>query len=259
MTPLKLHGATRAFAAAGLAALLLASAGGPAPAAGMEDLSEEEKAAFEEMIRDYILENPEIVEEALRKLQQREQAREAERQQQAITQNLEALRNDPNSPVIGNPDGDVTIVEFFDYRCPYCKQVADDLRNVVEEDGDIRLVMKELPILSKESETAAKAALAAQKQGRYEDFHFTLMTDPGSLSETSIFAVAEDLGLDLEQLRADMDSPEITRQLDEVYALAQQIGVRGTPAFVIGEELIPGAISIEIMREKVAAIRDGAS
>ena len=241
------------------AALLLAAAALPAPAAAAEELSAEERAAFEQVIRDYLLENPEIIGEAIQRLQQREQARQAERQQQSVAQNLEKLQYDPASPVIGNPDGDVVIVEFFDYRCPYCKQVADDLRRVVEEDGNIRLVMKEFPILSKESELAAMAALAAHKQGRYEEFHFELMTDPGCLSEQSIFAVAEDVGLDLEQTRADMESPEITRTLDEIYALAQQIGVRGTPAFVIGEELVPGAISIDIMREKVAAARDQAS
>ena len=258
MSPSNIGRAARALAAASLAVLLLATAGSQAIAAD-EALSEEERAAFEQVIRDYLLENPEIIGEAIQRLQLREQAREVERQQQAVARNGEALRYDPQSPVIGNPDGDVVIVEFFDYRCPYCKQVADDLRRVVEEDGNIRLVMKEFPILSEESEMAAKAALAAHKQGRYEDFHFTLMTDPGGLSEASVFAIAEDLDLDLDQLRADMESPEINRQLDQIYALAQQIGVRGTPAFVIGDELIPGAISIEAMRAKVAEARDGAS
>lgn len=259
MTTASLRTAVLALAAFGLAPVLLFATPASLRAEEPVAIAPENKAAIEEIIRNYILEHPEVVDEALQKLEQREQAQAAAQQKQAIRQAGEALRHDPDSPVIGNPEGDVVIVEFFDYRCPYCKQVAESLRKVVKEDGKIRLVMKELPILSQESYLAATAALAAHAQGRYEDFHFALMTEPGTLSEETVFAVAEDLGLDLDRLRADMGSPKIARALEEVYALAQKIGVRGTPAFVIGEEFIPGAISIEAMKEKVAAARDDAS
>lgn len=242
-----------------LAAALLLSAPQSAGAQESVPFPPQDKAAFDAMIRAYLLEHPEVVVEALESFQRREQARAAERQTQALRGADEDLRYDPDSPVIGNPEGDVVIVEFFDYRCPYCKQVAAALREVVQQDGNIRLVMKELPILSEESHMAARAALAAEKQGRYEDFHFALMTGPGTLSQDQVFAVAEDLDMDLERLRSDMESPEIAAILDEVYALAQTLGIRGTPAFVIGDEIIPGAIPIETMRQKVADARAGAS
>lgn len=226
-----------------------------APAQAQSSLSDADKAALEETIRNYILEHPEIIVEAIEKLRQQEQARAAQRQQQSLQSRGEALRYDPGTPVVGNPDGDVVIVEFFDYRCPYCKKVAEPLREVVKEDGNIRLVMKEYPILSAESELAAKAALAAHEQGRYEDFHFTLMTEPGALNRDKIFGIAESLGLDLEKLRADMESPEIAAKLAEVAELGEALNVRGTPAFVIGDELVPGAISIEEMRQRVRQVR----
>ncbi|MEX2409456.1 MAG: DsbA family protein, partial [Rhodovibrionaceae bacterium] len=250
-----LRGAAIGAMAAALTAALLLSMPQGAGAQDSAPFPPQDKAAFDAMIRDYLLEHPEVVVEALESFQRREQARATERQ----TQTLQSadLRYDPESPVIGNPDGDVVIVEFFDYRCPYCKQVTEPLLEVVKEDGNIRLVMKELPILSAESYLAARAALAAEKQGRYEDFHFALMTEPGTLSEASIFAVAKDLDLDLERLRRDMDSPEVAAALDDVSELADRLGIRGTPAFVIGDEIIPGALSIDAMRQRVAEARAG--
>jgi protein-disulfide isomerase len=229
---------------------------GPAPAQAQDSLSEADKEVLEETIRNYILEHPEIIVEAIEKLRQQEQARAAQRQTDVLQSRSEELRYDPGTPVIGNPDGDVVIVEFFDYRCPYCKRVAEPLRQVVKEDGNIRLVMQEYPILSEESVMAAKAALAAFEQGRYEDFHFNLMTGPGELNEDKVFGVAEELGLDLEKLRADMESPEIAAKLERANALGQALNVRGTPAFVIGDEIVPGAISIEDMRGKVREARE---
>lgn len=242
------------FLTVALAAAAIAF-GVAAPAQAQSSLSEADKAELEQTIRNYILEHPEIIVEAIEKLRQREQAQATQRQTETLESRGEELRYDPGSPVIGNPEGDVVIVEFFDYRCPYCKRVAEPLRKVVKEDGNIRLVMKEYPILSEESVTAAKAALAAHAQGRYEDFHFTLMTDPGALNADKIFGVAESLGLDMEKLRADMDSPEVAAQLTKVDDLGEALNVRGTPAFVIGDELVPGAISIEEMRQRVRQAR----
>lgn len=259
LTILRRRGMALRRALLALALPLALAAPGAAQAADQDGFSAKDKTAIEAIVRGYLLEHPEVIVEALEELQRREQARSSELQTQTLRTAGKELRFNPDSPVIGNPDGDVVIVEFFDYRCPYCKQVAQALREVVEEDGNIRLVMKELPILSEESHMAARAALAADLQGRYEDFHFALMSEPGSLNEDTVFAIAEDLGLDSDRLRADMESREIVLALEEVYTLAQSLGIRGTPAFVIGDELVPGAITQEIMRRKVAEARAGAS
>lgn len=224
-----------------------------------ESLSAAEKAAFEQRVRDYLLENPEVIVEALQGYELRQQELEAERQREALVAEAESLNHDPASPVLGNPEGDITVVEFFDYRCPYCRRVADALQALVAEDPNIRLVMKEYPILSQESIEAARAALAADRQGQYERFHFALMERGGSMTEAEVMGVAQSVGLDVDQLRQDMQSAEIEEALRRNYALAETIGVGGTPAMVIGTTLIPGAVGLERLRSLVAEARAQAS
>ena len=218
-----------------------------------------ETAAFEERVRAYLLQNPEVIVQALQAYEQRQQAREVERQRDAIVAEAPSLKQDPASPVLGNPEGDVTVVEFFDYRCPYCRRVATALQELVAEDPNVRLVMKEYPILSQESIDAARAALAAAKQDQYEPFHFALMARGGSMSEAEVMAVAQAVGLDVDRLKQDMNAPEIEEALRRNYALAEKIGVGGTPAMVIGTTLIPGAVSLERLRALVATARAEAS
>jgi protein-disulfide isomerase len=160
---------------------------------------------------------------------------------------------------MGNPAGDVVVVEFFDYRCPYCKTVAGMVRDEVASDGKVRLVMKEFPILGPQSVQAARAALAAVLQDKYDVFHFALMTQPGDMSDTHIDTVAASVGLDVERLRRDMKSPEIAAAIDRNIALAEAVGIRGTPAFVIGKSLVPGAIDAESFRQLIADARARAS
>ena len=169
------------------------------------------------------------------------------------------LANDPDSPVVGNPDGDVVIVEFFDYRCPYCVRVAEGLRETVEDDGNIRLVMKEFPILGPESMLASRMALAAVQQDKYEDLHWALMEVSSGLNEETAFRVAEQVGLDIDQLRRDMEAPEIDEMLQRNYDLAQALQVNGTPAFVVGDEIVRGALDMRSLRQIVARTRAGAS
>jgi protein-disulfide isomerase len=157
------------------------------------------------------------------------------------------------SPVGGNPEGDVTLVEFFDYRCGYCRRVVGSLRALVEQDQDLRVVFKEFPILGEDSVRAARAALAAERQGLYMPLHFALMA-ADDLSIEGIMAVAAGVGLDTEQLAADMASPEIEAEIAATYALANELGIEGTPAFVVDDELIPGAVS----QERLAALIDEA-
>ena len=150
-----------------------------------------EVEAIEKVLRDYLLEHPEILVEALNVYETQRREAELAQQRRAVIENLDALQNDPDSPSLGNPDGDVVLVEFFDYRCPYCKVTAPRIQHLLATDPGLRVVMKELPILSEESVGAARAALAAAKQGRYEAFHFALMEQPGDLKEDHLRAIAE--------------------------------------------------------------------
>lgn len=243
------------------AALALAAgiAAATPPAQGQDAspaLDARQSEAVEALVRQYILEHPEVVVEALQRYEQRQQAAEAERQAAAIVALADQLAADPRDPVLGNPQGDVTLVEFFDYRCGYCKRMSGPLAQLIEEDPELRVVMKEFPILSQESMQAARAAVAALRQdrGKYEAFHFALM-GAGSLADEDILAAAESVGLDRGALQVAMRDPEIETLLRDNYALAQKIGINGTPAFVIGGALIPGAISLEELRAKIADAR----
>ncbi|MEQ8354189.1 MAG: DsbA family protein [Kiloniellaceae bacterium] len=211
--------------------------------------------AIETLVREYLLENPEVLVEALRGYEQRQQAAEEQRQRAALVAEAEALNRDPDAPVMGNPDGDVTLVEFFDYRCPYCKRMSGPLVQLMEEDPNLRVVMKEFPILSQESVQAARAALAAMRQGQYRKFHFALMDDGSTYSDDEIMALANTVGLDETQLRADMQDPAIENAIRRNHALAGNLGITGTPAFVIGDTLLPGAVSLDQLRALVARVR----
>lgn len=208
-----------------------------AQAAG--DMSREE---VEQIVRDYILDNPEIIEDALIVLRDRQQAAERDTARSAIIENAAALYNNPRDHFIGPEDAEVTVVEFFDYRCGYCKRSVDYVAGLpVAHDGNVRVVFKELPILSPESRVAALAALAAGNQGKYFEMHVALMEASGSYSDTQINSIARSVGVDVDQMRADMESEEIQSQLAESIALARAIGISGTPAFVIGDMMVPGA------------------
>ncbi len=227
----------------------------PAAADTHDVLRPDEKRAFEKVIRDYILANPEIVLDALKILDARKRASEADQARQQLAARRDDILNDPGSPVGWNPDGDVTIVEFFDYRCPYCRAVAPRLAQLKRQDRGIRYVYKEWPILGPVSKVAARAALAAWRQGRYEEYHEALMTYPGQLSEKGVFDTAERLGLDVERLRKDMEAPEIAASLARTRDLAETLGITGTPAFVIGDQLVPGAVSLDQLKAFVQRAR----
>ncbi len=217
--------------------------------------SADQAQGIERIVRDYLLANPEVLVEALTEYQQRQKLAEEQSRQQAIGQRHSELTQDPATPVLGNPEGDVVMVEFFDYRCPYCKTVAGMVKDEVASDGNVRLLMKEFPILGPQSVQAARAALAAAKQDKYEVFHFALMTQPGDMSDVHIETVAGQVGLDIPRMRRDMKSNEIEDALARNAVLAETIGIRGTPAFIIGKTLVPGAIDAETLRQIIAEER----
>lgn len=214
---------------------------------------------IEQIVRDYLLRNPEVLVEALTLYEQRRAEAEEQRRLTAVSDRKEELENDPASPVAGNPDGDVVVVEFFDYRCPYCRRAADTLETAMKADGNVRVVFKEFPILGPESVEGAKAALAAAKQGKYEAFHFALMREPGDMSTAHLRRTAEDVGMDADLMERDMKSEGINSALRRNYALAEELSIRGTPAFVIGGTLVPGAVSLEEMEQLIAEARAKAS
>ena len=200
----------------------------------------------EDYIKDLALqairENPQIVMEAVAILEAQEDARKADQSVALLSSRRDVLERDPNAPVLGNVDGDVTIVEFFDYNCPYCKRVKPEIQALMAADPDIRLVYREWPILGEGSVFAARAALAARNQGKYEEFHWAMMGLQGRAEEASILNAAVEIGLDADKLRADMDAPEINEHIQTSMELAAALGFNGTPSFVIGEALVPGFI-----------------
>ncbi|MFT5181660.1 MAG: protein-disulfide isomerase [Alphaproteobacteria bacterium] len=164
------------------------------------------------------------------------------------------LERDPNAPVLGNPDGDVTVVEFFDYNCPYCKKVANDMRRLIEEDSGIRLVYRELPILNRGSLFATRAALAARRQGKYEEMHWALMAQP-RVTEKSTLMASRAIGLDMPRLLNDMNHPSVARHIARSMDLARRLGINGTPAFVIGDKIKRGLIPLEELFEHTREAR----
>lgn len=213
------------------------------------------KQAIEKIVRDYIHDNPEIVIEAIELWRTKQRASASERTRSAVANNRTALFDDPNAPTAGNLKGDVTIVEFFDYRCPYCKRSMPGFMRMVKEDGNIRIVFKEFPILGPISRVAARAALAANEQGKYFAFHKALMAAKVALTERVIYIIAASAGLDVTRLKKDMKAPAIDRDLARNFALANKLGIRGTPAFVVGKELVPGAIDAAGLKRLVAKSR----
>ena len=198
-----------------------------------------------------ILENPEIVMQAVGIIQQREKDRAAS---SANTVRLQ-LEQDPNSPNLGNLSGDVTVVEFFDYNCPYCRKAGKTIQALLASDENVRVIYREWPILGEASVYAARAALAARTQGKYEELHWALMNGEGRATEASILKIARDLGLDITKLKLDMNSPAVEAHISQSSALARNLGFTGTPAFIVGDRTAPGMLSVGEITAMIAEAR----
>jgi protein-disulfide isomerase len=205
--------------------------------------------AFGAKVRTYLLEHPEVLEEALLKLQEKKTLAEAEGVGKALVANRKALVADPRDPVIGDPKAPITVVEFFDYRCGYCKAVAPEVLALVQQNKDVRLVLKEMPILSPQSEQAARLALAAAKQGKYPAVHRALMSER-ALDEAAMTRIAQANGVDM----AKADAAAINAHIADVHKLAEALRVTGTPAFIVGDQVIAGA-DVEALKAAIAAAR----
>jgi protein-disulfide isomerase len=179
-----------------------------------------------DIVHSYLTKNPEILVEMTNELDKRQAEEQAANQQKVISENADALFRSPNAYVAGNPNGDVNVVEFFDYNCGFCRRALPEVVKLIENDGKVRLVLKELPIFGEDSEAASKAALAAGKQGKYFEMHQKLFTEPGKADKDKALKVAGELGLDIPQLEKDMEDPSVKQALDEAKDLAQKLGLR---------------------------------
>lgn len=221
------------------------------PLLAQETVNQPDRAGIEKVVREYILQHPEVIAQAANLYQEHERAAQKTRAKEAVIAKLTDLQQDRSSPASGAAGG-VTIVEFFDYHCGYCRRIEPTIEKLLRTNPDIRFVFKEFPILGPQSLMAAKASLAAHKQGGYLKFHQALLTLPGSISMDAIEQLAAKQGLNVAKLMSDMESPEVQSTLARNSELGRQVGVSGTPTFVIGTELVPGAMDAAAFEKLIA-------
>ncbi len=219
--------------------------------------SPEQKRAIQDIVKDYLVTNPEVFLEIQAALESKMAKDEAEKTKAMVAEHAKDIYRYPNAPVAGNPDGDITVVEFFDYNCGYCKRGFGDVAKLIESDKNVRFVFKEFPILRDESEQASKVALAARMQGKYWEVHRELIATKGLVNEAVALKTAEKLGLDMVKLKADMASPEVKAEIDRVKELAKKLGINGTPHFLVGDQAIGGAPEnlYDLLSKDVADLR----
>jgi protein-disulfide isomerase len=218
-----------------------APAADQASAALIGSTSDVDRARIEAIVKDYLLNNPEILIEMQQVYESRAEAKRAQQMTEALSTNSSDLFRSASAPVAGNLNGDVTVVEFFDYNCGYCRRAIGDIAKLIETDKNVRFVFKEFPIFGKDSEAAARIAIAAKAQGKYWEVHRGLFEHEGKLNEASALEVAARAGLDIEKLKTDMSSPAVEKEIADVRALAEKMGIQGTPHFFVGDKIIPGA------------------
>ena len=237
-----------------LVAALAATTAFVTPASALDAAQKEEIGAF---VREYLLANPEILSEMQAALQTKQEAEAAEKAKAAIVANREALTGAPQDVVLGNPDGDVTIVEFFDYNCGFCKHALEDMNAIIEGDDKVRFVLKEFPILGPDSLAAHRVAMSFRKlmPEKYGEFHRTLLGSEARATEETAMDLAVKLGADEDKVRAGMEDPEITESIKQAYSLADQLGINGTPSYIVGDEAVFGALGADVLEEKVANMR----
>jgi protein-disulfide isomerase len=238
------------------AAFLAFGALGPAQAQGFSDA---QRGEIERIIKDYLMKNPEILQEAINELEKKQTAVDAEKHKVAVKENAQLIFSSPRQVTLGNPQGDVTMVEFFDYNCGYCKRALLDMVNLMKADPKLKVVLKEFPVLGASSVEAAQVATAVRMQDRtgkkYLEFHQKLLTGRGQVDRARAIAVAKEVGLDMARLEKDMASDEVRASLEESMKLADKLGLNGTPSYVIGPNVVVGAVGYEALKDKIEAAR----
>jgi protein-disulfide isomerase len=251
---LRLFAATAATAVTLMAVLLIQ------PAAA-QNVSPIERTEIEKIIREYLLAHPEVLQEAFIELEKRQVVAEAAKHRAAIQSNAQALFNSSRQVVLGNPQGDVTMVEFFDYNCGFCKRALADMLELLKTDTKLKVVLKEFPVLGEASIDAARVSIAVRMQDKtgkkYLDFHQKLFERRGQIDRAQALAAAKEAGLDMSRLEKDMVSDEIKATLEESFKLADALGMSGTPTYVVGSEILVGAVGLAALKEKINAARCG--
>jgi protein-disulfide isomerase len=231
------------------------------PAASAQSFSDTQKSDIEAIIKSYLVSHPEVLEEAMTELSKRQAADEAQKHEASVAENATTIFNSPRGVVLGNKDGDVTFVEFFDYNCGYCKRAMADMLDLMKSDPKLKVVLKEFPVLSPGSVEAAQVAVAVRMQDpggkKYLDFHQKLLGGRGPADKAHALAAAKDAGLDVARIEKDMASPEAKATIEENFKLAESMGMNGTPSYVIGKQVVVGAIGLDGLKEKIALARCG--
>lgn len=241
------------------AAQSLAQAPAAQPSAGAPATAEE-RARIEAIVRDYLLRNPEVLQEALVELERRQAQAEERARAEAFQANREALYRSPHQVVLGNPNGDVTLVEFFDYNCGFCKRALPETMELLRSDSRIRLVLKDFPVLGPGSVEAAQVAVALKMQiqgEKYLEFHQKLLGGRGQANAARALEVAREVGADMARLQRDMQSPQVRETLEENMRLAETLRINGTPTYIVGDEVVVGAVGLEKLRENIVRARAG--
>lgn len=228
-------------------------------AVSAESFSDAQRGEIETIIKNYLVSHPEVLEESMTELGKRQAAAEAAKHEASIAKNADAIFNSPRGVVLGNKDGDVTFVEFFDYNCGYCKRAMADMLDLLKSDSKLKVVLKEFPVLSQGSVEAAQVAVAVRMQApqKYLDFHQKLLGGRGPADKAHALAVAKDLGLDMSRIEKDMAGPEAKATIEENFKLAEDMGMNGTPSYVIGNKVVIGAIGLDGLKEKISNARCG--
>ena len=236
----------------------LALCGAPLSASA-ESFSDAQRGDIETIVRNYLIAHPEVLEEAMNELSKRQAAAEAEKHQASVAKNADTIFNSPRGVTLGNKDGDVTFVEFFDYNCGYCKRAMADMMDLLKNDPKLKVVLKEFPVLSEGSVDAAKVAVAARMQDpkKYLDFHQKLLGGRGPADKARALAAAKDAGYDTAKLEKDLASPEVKATIEENFKLAEDMGLNGTPSYVIGKQVVVGAVGLDGLKEKIGLARCG--
>jgi protein-disulfide isomerase len=212
-----------------------------APTAGGAVFTDEQKKALGDIIKDYLVKNPEVMIDVQNALDEKAQKEQEAKLTSFMAENGKTIFRSPGSSVAGDPNGDITVVEFFDYNCGYCKRGLPEVQKLLQDDKKVRFVFKELPILSKGSEEAARVALAVKRQGKYWEFHQAMLGSKGHADAASALKIAQSLGLDMNKVKADMAGDDVTNELKSDMLLARKLGINGTPHFLVGTKSIPGA------------------
>jgi protein-disulfide isomerase len=248
----------RPLAAALFALLLALPAAAPAQT---QSFSADQRSEIERIVKEYLLSHPELLQDVMSELEKRQALADAEKHRAGVKEHSAALFTSPRQVTLGNPQGDVTVVEFFDYNCGYCKRAMSDMLDLLKDDGKLKFVLKEFPVLGEGSVQAAQVAAAVRMQDKtgkkYLEFHQKLLGGRGQADKTRALAVAKEIGLDVAKIEKDMAGDEVKATIEESFKLAEALGLNGTPSYVVGTDVVIGAVGANTLKEKINSARCG--